>query len=92
MTAIPSAPDVPKPVLYELSKDYARFGLSKQQANEVINSRFANRSGGKPLFIVLHVQEGTSSSSLAYWASPGVDASSTVMVQKDGSILRIVPE
>jgi hypothetical protein len=40
--------------------------------------------------IVLHVQDGTTAGSLAHWLT--VEASSTVMVQKDGSILRVVPE
>ncbi|HEY7117523.1 MAG TPA: N-acetylmuramoyl-L-alanine amidase [Tepidisphaeraceae bacterium] len=92
MGAIPTTPDVPQPTIYALERDYARFGLTKQQANEIIHSRFNNRNGAEPLFVVLHVQEGTTKSSLAYWSAADVDASSTVMIQKDGSILRIVPE
>ena len=53
---------------------------------------------GEPRFIVLHVQEGVTIGSLEHWTR-GLDskgnriaASSTVMIQKDGSVLRVIPE
>lgn len=88
--AIPPTPDVPKPVIYDLATDYARFGLTKWQADEILDHRFDNRNGGRPEFIVLHIQDGTTRGSLEYWV--GVEASSHVMVQKDGSILRVIPD
>jgi hypothetical protein len=89
---IPKAPNVPKPTMYDLSKDYARFGLSAGQKDEILGSKFTSRNGGTPSFIVLHIQDGTTPGSLSYWSSSAIDASSTVMVNKDGSVLRIIPE
>lgn len=83
----------PKPKIYDLSQDYARFGLTAAQAVKIINNRFENRSGGSPKFIVNHIQDGTTPGSLNWWAvGAGVQASSTVMANRDGSILKIVPE
>ena len=87
---IPTQPSVPKPVIYDLATDYARFGLAEWQADEILTHRFDNRNGGRPEFIVLHIQDGTTRGSLSYWA--GVQASSHVMIQKDGSILRVIPD
>lgn len=78
------------PTIYDLSRDYARFGLSNDEAREVLSHRFDNRNGIKPKFIVLHIQAGTSKSSLDWWAN-AVQASSTVMIQHDGSVLNIIP-
>lgn len=91
-TVIPTKHSVPTPTIYNLTTDYARFGLEKWQADEIIGSRFTNRNGAKPRFLVFHIQDGTTRGSLSYWSSDAVEASSTVMVQKDGSILRIIPE
>jgi hypothetical protein len=78
------------PTIYTLEKDYARFGLTKAQATTLAQKKFANRSGGEPLFIVYHIQDGYTSGSLEYWVDR--DASSTVMAQRDGSILKVIPE
>jgi hypothetical protein len=61
-----------------------------------------NRFGIQPQFIVLHIQEGFTPGSLDHWVAGRirgedgteyeVQASSTVMVQQDGSILRVIPE
>jgi hypothetical protein len=82
----------PAPTIYSLSRDYARFGLTQPQANKIGSHKFAARQGKKPMAMVLHIQEGTTKSSLSWWASGNADASATVMVQKDGSILRVIPE
>jgi hypothetical protein len=85
-----------KPVIYTLAKDYARFGLAKWQADAILTHKFAGRKDwdagitGEPREIVLHIQDGWTTGSLPYWV--GVQASSTVMVQRDGSILQIIPE
>ena len=80
------------PGIYELYKDYAGFGLTRAQAIKVGNHKCPGRSGRRPMAIVLHRQEGTSIGSLNWWASGNADASSTVMVQLDGSLLRVIPE
>lgn len=90
-----SMPD--KPVIYDLMRDYARFGISGEDAATVRAYRFENRQGYSPSFIVLHIQAGTTRSSLDWWANGYVDgakvtASSTVMIQRDGSILQVIPE
>lgn len=79
------------PVFYALEKDFARFGLTASQAAKIANHRFTNRQGKQPMAIVLHIQEGNTKSSLGWWASGNADASSTVMVQKDGSLLSVIP-
>lgn len=82
------------PVIYDLAADWPRFGITEYQKNEVLNNYFPNRRGGgvqgRPRQIVLHIQDGWTRGSLMHWAS--VQASSTVMVQRDGSILRVIPE
>lgn len=83
----------PKPVIYTLTRDYARFGLTKYEADRILDNFFDNRNGGKPRFIVNHIQDGITTGSLDWWANgAGVQASSTVMANKDGSILQIIPE
>jgi N-acetyl-anhydromuramyl-L-alanine amidase AmpD len=80
------------PVIYTLPQDAARFGISQQCANYCVNNRFESRSGSRITSIFIHVQEGSSSGSLGWWCSQGIQASATVMIQHDGSILQIVPE
>lgn len=88
----------PQPTIYDLSRDYARFGASAAWAKKIVGSRFENRDGQRPRGIVLHIQDGTTPGSLSWWATgrnedgTPVQASSTVIVNKDGSLLRIVPE
>ena len=82
----------PKPRLYSLGADYTRWSLTKAQANKIASHKFAARNGRKPMAIVLHIMEGTTSGSLQWWASGNADASSTVVVSKDGSIGRIIAE
>lgn len=90
-TPAPRVNPFPTPVIYDLAKDFGRYGLTQAQANKISGHRFANRNGYKPLAIVLHIQEGTNASSLSWWASGNADASSSVMVGRDGSVLRIIP-
>lgn len=85
------------PVIYELWKDYARFGLTQAEANRILDNKFVGRRDGsiqgRPTHRLCHIQAGTTVSSLDWWANgPGVQASSTVMIQRDGSILRVIPE
>lgn len=79
------------PQLFNLETDYARYGLTNDEAREVLSHRFDNRNGMKPQFIVLHIQAGYTRGSLEYWANTA-QASSTVMIQHDGSILNVIPE
>jgi hypothetical protein len=63
---------------------------------------YPGRLGAKPRFIVLHTQQGNTDGSLDHWVAgtyPGkdgkrypIEASATVMVQRDGSILRVIPD
>lgn len=80
-----------QPIIYVLDRDYGRYGLTSGQAAKIASHKFVNRQGRQPLAIVLHIQEGTTASSLSWWASGNADASSTVMVQKDGSLLTVIP-
>lgn len=91
VVSIPTQPDRAQPTIYNLKMDYARFGLSATQAAEVLNNCFPFRGGyGAPEFLFLHTQDGKTTGSLLHWVN--VQASSTVMIQKDGSILRVIPE
>lgn len=92
VTAAPAANPWPKPPIFSLAKDFARYGLTKRQADKILSHRFATRQGLGIRAIVLHSQEGTSSGSLSWWASGNADASSSVMIQKDGSILRVISD
>lgn len=80
------------PQIFHLPQDAARFGITTQCANYVVSNRFESRSGCRITSIFIHVQEGTTPGSLDWWCSQGIQASSTVMIQHDGSVLRIVPE
>ena len=78
-----------KPTIHELSVDYAHYGLQKWQADVLISKCIPNRLGYQPQGIVWHIQDGSTRGSLSYWV--GVQASSTVMINKDGTILNIIP-
>ncbi len=90
--------DMPVPKIYDLRNDAdaQRFGLSLAGRNEILTHKFVNRydpnSGvtGRPTHIVLHIQDGSTPGSLTHWT--GVEASSTVMIQRDGSILKVIAE
>jgi hypothetical protein len=72
-------------------------------ARDFLLSRcYPGRQGAQPRFIVLHTQQGNTKGSLEHWVAGTykgehgkrhpIKASSTVMVQRDGSILRVIPE
>lgn len=82
-----------KPIIYDLANDFGMYGITQAEASRIIRNRFENRDGGKPRYIVNHIQDGYTPGSLQWWArGAGVQASSTVMANRDGSILKIVPE
>jgi len=89
------------PVIYDLMRDYARFGISQEDAATVRGYRFENRTWGgvkgSADYLLFHIQDGTTPSSLDWWANGYVNgvkvtASSHYMVQRDGSILVVIPE
>jgi hypothetical protein len=91
---VPPAPVVknpfPTPKLYDLSANAATFALSSACVAKIRSNKFAGRPYGVK-GIVLHIQEGTSKGSLGWWCNgPNVQASSSVMTQHDGSVLRII--
>lgn len=95
----PPRPPAPAPVAppwrpprYDLraDADAARFGLTPAQRDRIVAKGYPGRRGLRPEVIVLHVQDGHTPGSLAHWL--GVAASATVMVQKDGSILRVLAD
>ena len=93
---MPPTPPTPKPpVIYDLAKnaDAARFGLTPGRAAALMRNRIEWRNGLKPRAIVWHIQDGSTPGSLAWWLDgPNVSASATVMIQRDGSILKVIPE
>jgi hypothetical protein len=90
----PPTPDPrhPTPIVYDLRHDAhaARFGLTPGERNRILAKKIPGRDGMRPEAIGLHVQWGNTAGSLRHWL--GVDASATVMVQRDGSILKVIPE
>jgi hypothetical protein len=82
----------PTPTIYDLRHDAhaARFGLTPAERDRLLAKKIPGRDGRQPEAIGLHVQWGNTPGSLRHWL--GVDASATVMVQRDGSILKVIPE
>lgn len=84
------------PVIEDIRDDAtaAKYGLTPAQRDVLLGRMFPGRAGGRPTFIVLHIQEGVTRGSLPYWVSDpaNVQASSTVTVQADGSILKVIAE
>ncbi len=80
------------PVVYDLAKpaDAARFGLSEKQAATLRAKKIPGRAGYRPQAIVWHIQDGNTRGSLSHWLT--VSASANVMIQRDGSILRVIPD
>jgi len=92
------------PAIYDIRNDAdaARFGLQPWERDILLGRCFAGRRDrtvrGAPAYIVCHIQEGSTVGSLEHFVhghyadgSP-VQASCTVTIQKDGSILRVIPE
>lgn len=81
------------PTIYDLhnNADAARFGYTPAERDRYLQNCFRNRNGARPRAIFVHVQEGTTKSSLS-WAIGGGNNSWTVTAQLDGSILRCMPE
>jgi N-acetyl-anhydromuramyl-L-alanine amidase AmpD len=88
---------------FELSPTKPTQNSNGVPARDFLLSRcFKDRKGVQPQFMVLHTQDGYTPGSLKRWVAERemgkdgklhpVEASSTVMVQKDGSILRVIPE
>ena len=97
-TGVPP-PVVGQPRIFDLRNDADanRFGLTLAERDRILDNRFENRrdggAQGRPRYIILHVQDGTTVGSLDWWANgPNVQGSSTVLVNKDGSIVRCIPE
>jgi len=86
----PTEPNVNRPTIYLLTEDYGRFGISRDQMLTVRGNKFEGRWGARPVSVFCHVQDGVTRGSLEHWSI--VDASSTVMIQRDGSILQVIDE
>lgn len=94
-TPEPEPTPMPTPIIYDIRNDAdaARFGLTPAERNHLLTRCFPNRNGAEPRAVLYHIQDGSTSGSLDWWVhGPGVQASSTVMIQRDGSILRVIPE
>ena len=84
-----------EPTIYDIRNpgDAARFGVDPGETANLLSRCFLNRSGAEPRAAILHIQEGVTHGSLDWWLhGPNVQASATVMIQLDGSILRVIPE
>lgn len=86
---------VSTPPIYDIANDAhaARFGLQPWERDHMLTRCFKGRNGGRVEAIVFHIQAGTTKGSLDWWVhGPGVQASSTILIQQDGSLLRCIPE
>lgn len=83
----------PTPVVYDLMNDAhaARYSLTPAERDRLMTKRIPNRNGANPTVIVLHIQDGVTAGSLDWWAN-NANASSTVLTNKDGSLVRCIPE
>ena len=83
----------PTPVIYDLARDAdaARFSLTPDERNRLLKKCIPNRNSKTPRVIVLHIQDGVTAGSLDWWAN-NAQASSTVLINKDGSVVRCIPE
>lgn len=82
-----------KPVIHDLATDWWRYDLTEAERDRILDNYFPNRQGGVPRYIVNHIQDGTTKGSLDWWANgAGVEASSTVIANRDGTLLRVIPE
>ena len=88
------------PQIFDLANDShaARFGLQPWERDYLMGQCFRNRDGGRPLGIGLHIDDGRIEGDLNHWVhgrypdGSKVQASSTVIVRRDGSIVRVIPE
>lgn len=81
---------MPTPTIHDLSTDYALYGLEKWQADALRQKCIWNRAGKRPLKIILHIQDGQTRGSLLWWL--GVSASANYMANRDGTLLKVIPE
>jgi len=94
----------PPPAIHDIAvdADAARYGLQPWERDALLKRCFMGRRDGRylgaPAVIVLHIQEGSTIGSLEHFVhgryadGSRVQASCTVTVQRDGSILRVIPE
>ncbi len=83
----------PAPVIYDIARDAdaARYSLTPAERDRLLKKCIPNRNGKQPKVVVLHIQDGVTAGSLDWWAN-NAQASSTVLINKDGSIVRCIPE
>lgn len=87
------------PVMFNLANDAhaARFGLQPWERNYLMTRCFANRNGGRPRGIALHIDDGRINGDLNWWVhgvvngSP-VAASSHYIVLRDGGVVQVIAE
>lgn len=80
----------PTPTIYDLrnNADAARYSLTPAERDRLL-LKCSTRSGTAPKVIVLHIQDGVTAGSLDWWAN-NVNASATVLANKDGSIVNCI--
>lgn len=87
----------PKPPIYDLMVDGWRWNIDQNEAAITRKNCNKGRGGGKVAAIVEHIQDGTTAGSLDWWLygyveGRKVQASATVMANKDGSLLNVISE
>jgi len=76
----------------------SRWDPSRSERDYLLSRCFERRNGASPKVFVVHIQQGTTRGSLDHWINGAysngqpVQASATVMIQRDGTILQVIPE
>lgn len=91
---------MPAPVIYDIQNDAhaARFGLQPWERDFLLTRCFPGRSGASADYIICHIQEGSTVGSMDHFVNGHYDdgskvqASCTITIQRDGSILYVIPE
>lgn len=93
----PQTNPFPKPHIYDIrnAADAAKFGLSANEVAALLSYTFGPRPAGSRLWIVEHIQDGTTAGSLDWWIygynnGQKVQASANYMANKDGTLLRVI--
>ena len=89
-----------QPVIVDLRRngDAGRFGLDPGERDYLLGRCYPNRQGRRPELIGFHIQEGHTAGSLDHWVNGRdwqgnpIAASSTVLVTKQGEIVRCIDE
>lgn len=88
------------PIIHDLADDRtaATYGLQPWERDYLMTRCFPDRAGKQIEVLVFHIQDGVTWGSLDWWVhgryrdGSRVQASSTIIANKDGTLLNVIPE